>query len=54
MTTNIRNTAIFEGKHFSEELKSTKKRLIMILLLLRNKAPYGKIKWISQSFEDLK
>ena len=33
MTTNMRNTVIFEGKHLSEELKSSKKRLIMMLSL---------------------
>ena len=33
MTTNMQNTVIFEGKHISEELKSSKKRLIMMLSL---------------------
>ena len=28
MTTNMRNMVIFEGKHLSEGLKSSKKRLI--------------------------
>ena len=54
MTKNMQNIVIFEWKHLSEELKSSKKRLIMMLSLLRNKGPYGKIKWINQSFEDLK
>ena len=33
MTTNMRNTVIFEGKHLSEESKSSKKRLIRTLSL---------------------
>ena len=33
MTTDMQNTVIFEGKHLSEELKSSKKRLIMMLSL---------------------
>ena len=33
MTTNMPNTVIFEGKHLSEESKSSKKRLIRTLSL---------------------
>ena len=31
MTTNMQNTVIIEGKHLSEELKSSKNRLIKML-----------------------
>ena len=37
MTTNMRNTVIFEGKHFSEELKPSKKRLIKMFENLKTK-----------------